>query len=158
MFTEYEGSYLAGALTAQVTTDTSIAGINADPIIGVIGVRKSPGIDKFIASYIQGATAINPDIEVKVACAESFGDPAKCQQMAQAMIDEGADMVYQVAGGTGIGIIEAARAAGHYAIGVDTDRDGAAPGNVLTSMFKRVDMPWKRSSMLMRPMCSLEAR
>ena len=84
--------------------------------------------------------------------------PAKCQQMAQAMIDEGADMVYQVAGGTGIGIIETARAAGRYTIGVDTDQDGVAPGNVLTSMFERVDMPWKRSSMLMRPMCSLEAR
>ena len=74
VFTEHEGSYLAGALAAQVTTDTSIAGISADPIIGVIGVRKSPAIDKFIAGYIQRATAINPDIEVKVACAESFGD------------------------------------------------------------------------------------
>lgn len=140
VFSEHEGSYLAGALAAQVTTDTSIEGINNEPIIGVIGGRKSPGIDKFIVGYIQGATAINPDIEVKVAYAESFGDPAKGQQMAQAMFDEGADIVYQVAGGTGIGIIEAARAAGRYAIGVDTDQDGMAPGNVLTSMVKRVDV------------------
>lgn len=140
VFAEHEGSFLAGALAAQVTTDTSIKGINPDPVIGVIGGRKSPGIDKFIVGYIQGATAINPDIEVKVAYAESFRDPAKGQQMAQAMFDQGADIVYHVAGGTGIGIIEAARAAGRYAIGVDTDQDGMAPGNVLTSVIKRVDV------------------
>lgn len=140
VFGEHEGSYLAGALAAQVTTDTSIKGINEQPIIGVIGGVKAPGIDKFIVGYIQGAKAINPDIEVKVAYAESFGDPAKGQQMAKAMFDEGADIVYQVAGGTGIGIIEAAKAEGHYAIGVDTDQDGMAPGSVLTSMIKRVDV------------------
>ncbi|MEM6462446.1 MAG: BMP family ABC transporter substrate-binding protein [Pseudomonadota bacterium] len=140
VFGEHEGSYLAGALAAQVTTDESIEGINGEPIIGVIGGVKAPGIDKFIVGYIEGAKAINPDIEVKVAYSDSFGDPAKGQQMAQAMFDEGADIVYQVAGGTGIGIIEAAKAAGRYAIGVDTDQDGMAPGNVLTSMIKRVDV------------------
>ncbi|MBK6465635.1 MAG: BMP family ABC transporter substrate-binding protein [Rhodobacter sp.] len=140
VFGEHEGSYLAGALAAQVTTDTSIPGINADPVIGVIGGVKSPGIDKFISGFIEGAKAINPDVEVKVAYAETFGDPAKGEQMAQAMFDEGADIVYQVAGGTGIGIINAAKASGHYAIGVDTDQDGIAPGSVLTSMVKRVDV------------------
>jgi basic membrane protein A len=140
VFAEHQGSYLAGALAAQVTTDTSIKGINDRPIIGVIGGVKAPGIDKFIVGYIEGAKAINKDIEVKVAYAESFGDPAKGQQLAKAMFDEGADIVYQVAGGTGIGIIEAAKAEGKYAIGVDTDQDGMAPGSVLTSMIKRVDV------------------
>ena len=60
--------------------------------------------------------------------------------MALAMFEGGADIVYQVAGGTGIGIIEAAKAEGHYAIGVDTDQDSMAPGHVLTSMIKRVDV------------------
>ena len=123
-----------------MTTDTSIKGINEQAVIGVIGGVKAPGIDKFIVGYIQGAKAINPDIDVKVAYSESFGDPAKGQQMAKAMFNEGADIVYQVAGGTGIGIIEAAKAEGRYAIGVDTDQDGMAPGNVLTSMIKRVDI------------------
>ena len=140
VFAEHEGSYLAGALAAQVTTDTSIPGINAEPVIGVIGGVKAPGIDKFIVGYIEGAKSINPDIEVKVAYSDSFGDPSKGQQMAQAMFDEGADIVYQVAGGTGIGIIEAAKQAGRYAIGVDTDQDDLAPGHVLTSMVKRVDV------------------
>ena len=140
VFGEHEGSYLAGALAALVTTDTSIKGINPEPVIGVIGGVKAPGIDKFIVGFIQGAEAINPDIDVKVAYSDTFGDPAKGQQMAKAMFDDGADIVYQVAGGTGIGIIEAAKAAGRYAIGVDTDQDGMAPGNVLTSMLKRVDV------------------
>ena len=140
VFGEHEGSYLAGALAAQVTTDTTIDGINAEPKIGVIGGFKAPGIDKFIVGYIQGAKAINPDIEVVVAYADNFGDPAKGLQMANAMFDEGADIIYQVAGGTGIGIIEAAKSRNLYAIGVDTDQDGMAPGNVLTSMVKRVDV------------------
>lgn len=140
VFGEHEGSYLAGALAAQVTTDTSIAGINDDAVIGVIGGVKSPGIDKFISGYIEGARAVNPGVEVKVAYAESFGDPAKGEQLATAMFDEGADIVYQVAGGTGIGIIEAAKAQGKFAIGVDTDQDSMAPGSVLTSVIKRVDV------------------
>ena len=140
VFGEHEGSYLAGALAAQVTTDTSIKGINPEPVIGVIGGFKAPGIDKFIVGYIQGAKAVNPDIDVKVAYSDSFGDPAKGEQMANAMFDDGADIVYQVAGGTGIGIIQAAKARGHYAIGVDNDQDGLAPGHVLTSMVKRVDV------------------
>jgi basic membrane protein A len=140
LFQEQEGSYLAGTLAALVTTDTSIKGINDKPIIGVIGGTKSAGIDKFIAGYIQGAKAANPDIQVKVAYSNNFGDPAIGLQMTKAMFEEGADIVYQVAGGTGMGVIQAAKEAGHYAIGVDTDQDGIAPGAVLTSMVKRTDI------------------
>ena len=131
LFQEQEGSYLAGTLAALVTTDTSIKGINAEPIIGVIGGTKSAGIDKFIAGYIEGAKAANPDVEVKVAYSNNFGDPSIGLQMAKAMFEEGADIVYQVAGGTGMGVIQAAKEEGHYAIGVDTDQDGIAPGAVL---------------------------
>ncbi|MDB5550318.1 MAG: family transporter substrate-binding protein [Rhizobium sp.] len=140
LFQEQEGSYLAGMLAAQVTTDTSIKGINEQPIIGVIGGTKSAGIDKFIAGFIEGARAINPKVDVKVAYSNNFGDPALGQQMAKAMFEEGADIIYQIAGGTGIGVIQAAKEAGHYAIGVDGDQDGLAPGNVLTSMIKRTDV------------------
>lgn len=140
LFQEQEGSYLAGMLAAVVTTDTSIKGINAQPIIGVIGGTKSTGIDKFIVGYIQGAKAVDPKIEVKVAYANTFGDPAVGLQMAKAMFEQGADIVYQVAGGTGMGVIQAAKGAGRYAIGVDSDQDGVAPGAVLASMIKRTDV------------------
>ena len=140
LFQEQEGSYLAGMLAAEVASDKSIKGITGKGKIGVIGGTKSAGIDKFIAGYIEGAKAANPKIEVKVAYSNNFGDPALGAQMAKAMYQEGVDIIYQVAGGTGVGVIQAAKETGHYAIGVDGDQDGLAPGNVLTSMVKRTDV------------------
>jgi len=140
LFEEQQGSYLAGALATMVAKDTAIKGMSGKPIIGVIGGTKSVGIDKFIVGYIQGARAVDPKAEVKVAYSNNFGDPAIGLQMAKAMFDAGANVVYQVAGGTGLGVIQAAKQEGKFAIGVDTDQDGLAPGFVLTSMVKRTDL------------------
>ena len=140
LFEEQQGSYLAGALATMVAKDTAIKGMSGKPIIGVIGGTKSVGIDKFIVGYIQGARAVDPKAEVKVAYSNNFGDPAIGLQMAKAMFDAGANVVYQVAGGTGLGVIQAAKQEGKFAIGVDTDQDGLAPGFVLTSMVKRTDI------------------
>jgi basic membrane protein A len=139
LFNEQDGSYLAGALAAMVTADASIPGINPEKVIGAIGGVQSTGIDKFIVGYIQGAREADPEVEVLVNYAQGFGDPAGGSQLADAMFGQNADIVYQIAGGTGTGIIQAAEQAGHYAIGVDTDQDGLAPGAVLTSMLKRTD-------------------
>lgn len=140
LFGEHEGSYLAGMLAAQMTTLEGVEGINPEAILGVIAAIRSPGIDKFVVGFMQGAMAINPDITVQVSYADTFGDPTKGEQMANAMFESGADIIYHIAGGTGIGVIAAAESSGHYAIGVDTDQDGMAPGHVLTSMIKRVDV------------------
>lgn len=140
LFQEQEGSYLAGTLAGLVTADTSVKGINEQAVIGVIGGTRSAGIDKFIAGYVQGAKDANPDVEVLVAYSNNFADPAIGLQMTNAMFEQGADIVFQVAGGTGMGVIQAAKEAGHYAIGVDTDQDDLAPGAVLTSMIKRTDV------------------
>jgi basic membrane protein A len=140
LFAEHEGSYLAGALAALMTTETDNEKINPEKVIGVIGGTKSTGIDKFIVGFVQGAKDIDEEVEVLVTYTDDFGDPAKGQEQANAMFEQDADIVYQVAGGTGQGVIEAAAEANHYAIGVDTDQDGLAPGNVLTSMIKRIDV------------------
>jgi basic membrane protein A and related proteins len=140
LFQEQEGSYLAGALATLVAKDSSIKGMSGKPVIGVIGGTKSVGIDKFIVGYIQGARAVDPSVDVKVAYSNNFGDPAVGLQMAKAMFEGGANVIYQVAGGTGLGVIQAAKEAGKFAIGVDTDQDGIAPGSVLTSMVKRTDV------------------
>ena len=139
LFNEQDGSYLAGALAAMVTADTAIAGINEERVIGAIGGVQSTGIDKFIVGYIQGARDVDPEVEVLVNYSNGFGDPARGAELANAMFGQGADIVYQIAGGTGAGVIQAAEQAGHFAIGVDTDQDGLAPGAVLTSMLKRTD-------------------
>lgn len=140
MFDEHTGSFLAGALAGQVTTDPDLEQVNEDAVIGVIGGVKSSGIDVFLYGYLQGACAVNPDIEVLMAYANDFGDPAKGREMALAMNEQGADVVFQVAGGTGAGVIEAASDENFFAIGVDSDQDYLAPGNVLTSLLKRVDI------------------
>jgi basic membrane protein A len=140
LFQEQEGSFLAGALAAMVTKDTSIKGINSDKIIGAIGGTKSTGIDKFLVGYQQGAQYVDKDTQVLVSYANSFGDPAKGKELTDAQYSKGADIVYQVAGGTGTGVIQSAKAAGKFAIGVDTDQDFLAQGNVLTSMVKRADL------------------
>lgn len=140
LFQEQEGSYLAGALAAMQTVNTSDPKINPDKVIGFIGGAQSAGIDKFAVGYIQGARDVDPDVKVLTAYSNDFGDPTKGQQLAQSMYEQGADIVYAVAGGTGTGVIQAAKDANRYAIGVDTDQDGLAPGNVLTSMLKHTDV------------------
>jgi len=140
MFEEQDGSFLAGALAGLVTTDAEIEQTNDAAVLGAIGGVKSGGIDVFLYGFLQGACAVNPDAEVLLAYANDFGDPGKGREMTLAMHEDGADVVFQVAGGTGAGVIEAAAEENFFAIGVDSDQDYLAPGNVLTSMLKRVDV------------------
>ncbi len=140
MFDEHTGSYLAGMLAALVTTDANLEQSNDAAVLGAIGGVKSSGIDVFLYGYLQGACAINEDIQVLIAYANGFGDPASGRELTVSMNEQGADVVFQVAGGTGEGVIDAAADGGFFAIGVDSDQDYLAPGSVLTSMLKRVDV------------------
>jgi basic membrane protein A len=140
LFNEQDSSYLAGALAAMMTTQTGNPKINPDKKIGVIGGTKSVGIDKFLSGYVQGAHDVDKDVQVLTAYSNSFGDPAKGTQLADTMFQQGADIVYQVAGGTGAGVIQSAKRNNHYAIGVDDNQDKLAPGFVLTSVLKRSDL------------------
>lgn len=140
MFDEHTGAFLVGALAAQVTTDPDLEQVNPEAVIGTIGGVQSSGIDVFLYGYLQGACAVNPDIQVLMAYANSFGDPALGREMTLAMREQKADVVFQVAGGTGAGVIEAAKEDDFFAVGVDSDQDYLAPGHVLTSMLKRVDV------------------
>lgn len=139
LFKEHQGSFLAGALGAMVTQMPEDPKVNSEKVIGVIGGTKSAGIDKFLVGYEEGAHYIDPEVKVLRAYSESFGDPAKGKELALSMYEQGADIVYQVAGGTGEGVFEAAEEANHYAIGVDADQDYIKPGYILTSMMKRTD-------------------
>lgn len=140
MFDEHTGSYLAGMLSAFVTTDASLEQTNDEAIIGAIGGVKSSGIDVFLYGYLQGACDVNPDTQLLIAYSNGFGDPATGRELTISMNEQGADVVFQVAGGTGEGVIDAAADGGFFAVGVDSDQDYLAPGSVLTSMLKRVDV------------------
>ncbi|WP_125152000.1 BMP family lipoprotein [Clostridium rectalis] len=140
IFKEHEGSYLAGALAAMASKDTKIKGMNDKKVLGFIGGADSPGINKFLEGYKEGAKLIDKDMKVISGYANAFGDPGKGKEMALSQIEQGADVVYQVAGGTGEGVINAAKDKGVFAIGVDSDQDYIAQGYVLTSMMKRTDV------------------
>lgn len=140
LFKEHQGSYLAGALAAMHTSNTSDPKINPEKVIGVIGGTQSVGIDKFVVGFIQGARDVDPEVEVLTAYSNDFANPALGQQLAESMYNQGADIVYAVAGGTGAGVIQAAEDLDRYAIGVDSNQDDIAPGHVLTSMLKHTDV------------------
>ncbi|ETP73805.1 putative ABC-type transport system, periplasmic component/surface lipoprotein [Lachnospiraceae bacterium JC7] len=138
-FAQNQGSFLAGAAAALFTEKTDIEGVNSDAIIGWVGGMDIPVLHDFYVGYEQGAKYINPDIQILQAFAGTWNDPLKGKELTLAQYEQGADIVMNVASGTGSGILEAATDAGKYAIGVDLNQDNDQPGHVLTSMVKRVD-------------------
>ena len=134
-FKEHEGSYLVG-VAAALTSKTGK--------IGFIGGMDVPLIRKFACGYVQGAKEARKGVEIFQAMTgttpAAWNDPTKGGELAQSQFDRGADVVYHAAGGTGLGVIRAAADAHKFAIGVDSNQNGVAPGTVLTSMVKRVDV------------------
>ena len=131
LFSEEQGSFLAGYV-AGATTKTGK--------VGFVGGMKIDLILKFEAGYKAGAMAANPKVVVMPGkYTESWVDTQAGKENAKVLFNDGADIVYHAAGRCGIGVIEAAKEAKKYAIGVDSDQDGVAEGTVLTSMIKHVD-------------------
>jgi basic membrane protein A len=153
IFKEHEGSFLAGALAAMVTSNPDIPGTNSEKVIGVIGGTKSLGIDEFLVGYEEGAHCIDPEVEVLTAYSEAFGDPAKGKELTLAMFEHGADIVYQVAGGTGEGVIAAARLeAGGVAININdvTDIRGPFGGRKASGIGRELGQPGLDSCLEMK--------
>ena len=138
-FAQNQGSFLAGAAAAMFTEKTDIEGVNEDAIIGWVGGMDIPVLHDFYTGYEQGAKYINPDITILQAFAGNWSDPLRGKELTLAQYEQGADIVMNVASGTGAGVLEGAKEAGKYAIGVDLNQDADQPGSVLTSMVKRVD-------------------
>ena len=132
-FREEEGSFLVGALAGAVTKSNTV---------GFVGGMEMPLIKKFEAGFKAGVKTTNPKANVVVGYAGKFDDPQKGQEIALSQMGAGGDILFHAAGSTGIGVIKAVqnKGAGFYAIGVDKDQDGDAPGRVLTSMVKHVDV------------------
>ena len=144
-YAQNQGSFLAGVYAAAITT-SMMEGTNDAPIIGAVGGQQIPVIDDFIVGYEQGACLVNPDTQSIVQYAGSWNDPARGKEITLAMYEQGADIVFQIAGGTGVGVFEAAHEQGRYAIGVDSDQativaetDPDQAERILTSMLKNVD-------------------
>lgn len=133
-FKEYEGSFLVGVVAGMMTETDKV---------GFVGGMEMDLIKSFQAGYEQGVAAVNPDAEVLSAycgaTVEAFSDPTKGKEIALSFYSANADIIYPAAGGSGIGVFEAAIQEGLWCIGVDTNQQAQAPENMLTSMLKRAD-------------------
>jgi basic membrane protein A len=134
VFNEHEGSYLVGLL-AGMASETGT--------VGFVGGMDIPLIRKFGCGYAQGVLAANPDATVIAnftgTTPAAWNDPARGSEITLAQIGQGADVVYAAAGGTGVGVLQTAADRGILSIGVDSNQNYLHPGQVLTSMIKRVD-------------------
>lgn len=137
LFSENQGAYLAGYLAAAMSKTGKVGFVGGIPIPPV--ERYQYGYDAGIQTYnvLNGA-----NVQILSGYVGSFDDPAAGKSMTNSQFSEGADIVFAAAGLSGLGTIEAAKDAGpgHFAIGVDQDQDYLAPGYVLTSAMKRVDV------------------
>lgn len=135
VFKEQEGSFLVGAMAAMASKTGKV---------GFVGGMDIPLIRRFACGYEQGAKFINAKAEVYQNMTGTTGaawnDPGRGGELAKAQFAKGADVVFAAAGGTGIGVYQAAKDSGKLAIGVDSNQNHLQPGTMLTSMLKRVDV------------------
>ena len=135
VFKEHEGSFLVGVLAALASESGKV---------GFVGGMDIPLIRRFACGYEQGAKYVSGDIEViqnmTGTTPAAWNDPGRGSEIAKSQFDRGADVVYAAAGGTGVGVYQAAKDSGKMAIGVDSNQNYLHPGTMLTSMLKRVDV------------------
>ncbi|NKQ40777.1 MAG: BMP family ABC transporter substrate-binding protein [Sulfurovum sp.] len=135
IFKEHEGSFLVGMLAVMASKTAKV---------GFIGGMDIPLIRRFACGYEQGAKYTNSKIEIiqnmTGSTPSAWSDPSRGGELAKGQFDRGVDVIFAAAGGTGIGVYQAAKDAGKLAIGVDSNQNYLHPGTMLTSMVKRVDV------------------
>ncbi|MGH2498230.1 MAG: BMP family lipoprotein [Ktedonobacteraceae bacterium] len=145
-FKEQEAGCLVGAMAGQMEVDgkAKVPHLLGKNTIGAVGGLPIPPVNRYIAGYKFCATKVDPTVKVVIGYSSNFSDPTICKGIANKQItDNMADIIFQVAGGCGIGVLDAAKEKGVYSIGVDSDQShdstGAVRQGVITSALKRVD-------------------
>jgi len=135
VFKEHEGSFLVGVMAAMASESD---------MVGFVGGMDIPLIRRFACGYEQGAKHADAAVDVVQnmtgTTPSAWNDPGRGSELAKGQFDRGVDVVYAAAGGTGVGVYQAAADGGKLAIGVDSNQNYLQPGTMLTSMLKRVDV------------------
>jgi basic membrane protein A and related proteins len=126
----HENSYLAGIAAGMLTRTGTV---------GAVGGLDTPGINLFIVGFEEGVLSVCPDCQLVRSYVGDFSDPVTAKEQALNLFEQGADILYQVAGRSGEGVLAAAAETGNFAIGVDSNQDDLYPGTILVSAMKRVD-------------------
>ena len=133
LFKEEQVGFLAG-YAAGLAEKRQLGG----RVVSSVGGMKEPPVDRFIAGYRAGAQEAFRGVKVLNAYSQDWDDVAKCKELALTQIEQGSGVVFQVAGGCGLGALDAAKQKHVWGIGVDADQSFLGP-HVLTSALKRVD-------------------
>jgi basic membrane protein A len=141
-YREQEAGYLAGIVAGYMTKKyyRNSKLLNDKNVIGAVLGMDIPPVERYLAGYIAGAKSVDPTVVVRYITVGSFADRAKGKEAALALNDQGADIVIQLAGLSGMGVIDAARERKFFAMGADVDQYAAAPDYVLTSALKGTTM------------------
>lgn len=151
LYKEHEGCYLVGKAAGLLTQKDWSAGggsTNAATNVGFIGGKRNPVIERFHAGFEGGVNSLSTSVSINSAYAGTWSSPSKGKSMAESMYNDGADIVFPAAGGTGLGVFQAAQEDSRYAFGVDKKQSEATPdyANVIVgSMVKRVGNTFYRS-------------
>jgi basic membrane protein A len=140
VFKTEQSAYLAGAMAGLLEQKEGIPKMNDKNVVGVVGGMKIPPVEEYIAGFQQGFKKTDPNGTLLIKWTNDFSDQALGNQVAKDEIANGADIVYQLAGGAGVGVIKAANESGVYSIGADADQKYLAPDSILTSTLKGVDV------------------
>jgi basic membrane protein A len=139
MFKQEQGGYLAGYLAGLVQKAKGLPRTKPANVVASVGGQKIPPVVGYIAGFQAGAKAADPGVKTLNQYSNDFVDQAKCKEIALNQIAQGADVVFQVAGGCGLGALDAAREKGVWGIGADADQSYLGP-YILTSALKKVDV------------------
>lgn len=136
---ENEGGFLIGALCALAEKEGLSTMFNADKKFGFIGGVNNVIINRFAAGFMAGAKYIDPDYTFEYNYVGGFADTTTAKAIATTMYDAGCDVIFHAAGGSGIGMFNAAQELGFIAVDVNLNQNGIAPDHIIASMLKRVD-------------------
>jgi len=136
-FKEQEAGYVVGVIAATMAKNK--VGAATHNTVCSMGGIPIPPVDRYIAGYQDAVKTVSPTTKIINGYSNDFVDQQKGLEVGKSHIAQGCDILFQVAGGSGLGYIQAAKAAGVYAIGVDADQAFVAPGTVITSALKKVD-------------------
>jgi basic membrane protein A len=142
LFHEQEAGFLVGVLAGLM--EKRHIGAATHNSIGAMGGIPVPAVIHYIAGYVYGAKLVDPGIRIKVSYSQSFTDQGKGNSIGRTQISQGADILFQVAGASGLGYLRAAQQAGRYGIGVDADQ-GYLGSYVITSALKKVNLAVQRT-------------
>ena len=140
IFKEQQGGYLAGYLAGLVQTSAEMPRMNPEAnVVSTVGGQKIPPVDRYIAGFQAGAKAANPDVTTLNDYSQDFVAQDKCKEIALEHIARGADVILHVAGGCGLGALDAAKEKGVWGMGADADQSFLG-GHILASALKKVDV------------------